>query len=118
MAATRLRSKRMNDEMKMSHDAAEQHEHVEASASLAIAHKLLVAAGELWPTNDGRHPGLLLNEGRLCIAVPWDDGYRVVAIHEADYGVDPQVIVGAIDRFFTTFDSQAAPQPAIVSTEQ
>jgi hypothetical protein len=107
----------VNDEQKMTEEMPAEQVPQTATGSLAAAKALLEAACALWPTNDGRHPGLLLNEDHLCIAIPWEDGYRVVAIHESDYNVDPRLIVGAIDRFFTTFDAQA-PAAATSNVEQ
>lgn len=109
----------MNEDMNMAAEPETDKPATHDHGSLSAAARLLEAAYERWPPCPaGRRPCLLLNEGHLCIAVPWDDGYRVVAIHESDYAVNPAVIVGAIDRLFTTFDAKAAAVAETDTAEQ
>jgi len=84
------------------------------TASLVAARQLLEAIDRKYPGGDEKRAGLFIGDDHLCVAVPWQDGYRIVALHEADYAVPGEAIVDAIGRFFQTLDAQtsASDQPA------
>ena len=79
--------------------------------TLLAARQLLEAIDERYPGGEEKHAGMFIGDGHLCVAVPWHDGYRIVALHETDYTAPASVIVGALDRFFTAFDARAAEAP-------
>lgn len=73
--------------------------------TLLAARQLLQALDARWPGGDDKRAGMFMNDGQLCIAVPWHDGYRIVALQESDYALPSDVIAGALDRFFAESDA-------------
>lgn len=81
--------------------------------TLLAARQLLEAIDERYPGGEEKHAGMFIGDGHLCVAVPWHDGYRIVALHETDYTTPASMIVAALDRFFTAFDARAAEAPKL-----